>query len=98
MSTAATQPTTDLDTDISACGRSGAPAGPYHSVTSSPSCSTTYASVKVSAKTSPAVPAEPSRRVTGSPHRSGPAAEGGQTSPVAEAGSARATPSPRDTK
>ena len=40
MSTAATQPTTDLDTDISACVRSGAPSGPYHSVTSCPSCST----------------------------------------------------------
>ncbi|HLK77982.1 MAG TPA: hypothetical protein VKU77_30585 [Streptosporangiaceae bacterium] len=45
MRTAATQPTTDLDTDISACGRSAAPSGPYHSVTSSPSWSTTYASV-----------------------------------------------------
>ena len=88
MSAAATQPTTDLDTDISACGRSGAPSGPYHSVTSSPSCSTTYASVKVSASTSPAVPADPSRRVTGRPNRSGPAAE---------AGSTRAGPSPRDT-
>jgi hypothetical protein len=40
MSTAATHPTTDLDTDISACVRSGAPSGPYHSVTSSPSCTT----------------------------------------------------------
>ena len=89
MSTAATQPTTDLDTDISACGRSGAPSGPYHSVTSSPSCRTTYASVKVSASTSPAVPAEPSRRVTGSPSRSRAAAE---------AGSTRAGPSPLATR
>ncbi len=40
MSTAATHPTTDFDTDISACVRSGAPSGPYHSVTSSPSCTT----------------------------------------------------------
>ena len=40
MSTAATQPTTDFVTDMSACGRSGAPSGPYHSVTSAPSCST----------------------------------------------------------
>ena len=88
MSTAATQPTTDLDTDISACGRSGAPSGPYHSVTSSPSCSTTYASVKVSASTSPAVPAEPSSRAMGSPDRS---------SAAAEAGSTRARPLPRAT-
>ena len=45
MSTAATQPTTDFEIDIRACGRSGAPSGPYHSVTSLPSCRTRYASV-----------------------------------------------------
>src|SRR6516164_342779 len=88
MSTAVTQPTTDLDTDISACGRSGAPVGPYHSVTSSPSCSTAYASVKVSSRTSPAVPPDPSTRVTGTPNRSGSAAAAGRT---------RGGPSPRGT-
>jgi hypothetical protein len=88
MSTAATQPSTDLDTDISACGWSGAPSGPYHSLTSSPSCSTPYASVKVPASTSPTVDVLPSRRPMTTPDRSGPAAA---------AGRARAGPSPRDT-
>jgi hypothetical protein len=88
MSTAATQPSTDLDTDISACGRSGAPSGPYHSVTSSPSCSTAYASVKVSARTWPAVPADPSTRVMVTSDRSMAAPE---------AGRARAGPPPRAT-
>ncbi|HUB22129.1 MAG TPA: hypothetical protein VMA97_06955 [Streptosporangiaceae bacterium] len=87
MSTAATQPTTDFDTDISACGRSGAPSGLYHSAASSPSCSTAYASVKVSSRTSPAVPADPSTRVRPAPSRS----------TAAEEGSARTGPSPRDT-
>src|SRR6516165_10847200 len=89
MSTAATQPTTDFDTDISACVWSGAPKGPYHSVTSSPSCSTTYASVKVSARTSPAVPADPPTRVIGTCGRSNDAADGGKP---------RAGPRPRDTR
>jgi len=100
MSTAATQPSTDFDTDISACGRSAAPSGPYHSATSSPSCSTTYASVKVSSKTSPTEPTEPTEltepavaadppmRTTGRPDRSTAVAAGGR---------ARAGPAPRAT-
>jgi hypothetical protein len=88
MSTAATQPSTDFETDISACGRSGAPSGPYHSATSSPSCSTTYASVKVSASTAPAEPAGPPPRATGTPNRS-------MADP--RAGSARTGPPPRAT-